>query len=248
MKKIIHRFWGGSQIPPDYDEFGKRWAELNPDWDVILWSDRGSGTLFPTYVSNPSGEKLLPHMVMNRRVWYSLNTPPSGMTVDTVAMWTQRADVIGYELVYTYGGLYVNTDIEPVKPMSALFEMYPQLEYMDAAAMEDDQWIVNAVLWSPEPRSEFYSNVINMLAARYFSMENEYMNVTTGPHLLTSVYNLLPHLLVPIDKDVFSWVHWSQVAVGSNAVVDYSELPKQVVGIHHWGHRKNQRAQTSWIV
>lgn len=247
MIKTVHRFWGGGKMPDNYKEFGEKWATLNPEWDVILWEPMWPGMLVPNYVSNPSDHKYRPHVVINKTVWNMLNTPPAGMHVDESAMWTQRADVIGYELVYKFGGLYVNTDIEPVKPLSSLFEKYPQIEFKDAAAMEDDQWVVNAVLWSPERRSEFFNAVIKMLPGRYLAMPGEYMNVTTGPHLLTAAANIFPHLLQPLDKEVFSHVHWSQVEAGKDAVVEYESLPADVIGIHHWGHRKSGRPQTSWV-
>jgi mannosyltransferase OCH1-like enzyme len=247
MRKIIHRFWGGKAMPDNYKGFGDKWAELNPDWDVILWEPRWPGIAVPNYISNPSGKQVSNHLVINKTVWNMLNTPPEGMRVDEAAMWTQRADVLGYELVYKYGGLYVNTDIEPVRPLSDLFSTWPHLYTEDAAAMEDDQWLVNAVLWAPKSHSKFYEFVIKTLPKRYISMPGEYMNVTTGPHLLTACAYAVPDLLAPIDKEVFSHVHWSQVESGKDAVVDYDSLPSDVIGIHHWGHRKSGRPQTSWV-
>jgi hypothetical protein len=185
------------------------------------------------------------HNVINKEVWDMINTPPTGMHIDMSAMWTQRADVIGYELVYKYGGLYVNTDIEPIRPLSELFQMYPEALQSDAAAMEDDRWLVNAVLWAPEPLSGFFKNAITMVKHRYMAMPAEYMNVTTGPHLLTLLASVYP--IVAFDKEAFSHVHWSQVKEGSDASVDYSALPENVFGIHHWGHRKSGRSQTSWV-
>lgn len=234
-------------MPEEYERYGDGWAELNPDWDVIMWKFEYPHFLVPHYVARPSGKRLPRHQIINLEVWRSLGSPPMGMTNDIAAMWTQRADVIGYELAYRYGGLYVNTDIEPIRPLADLIEKYPDMNHKAAAAMEDDDWLVNAVLWAPERLNEFYKNVVAMLTARYFQMPHEYMNVTTGPHLLTTVANIFPHLIVPIDKSAFSHVHWSQVRVGHGAEFNVSELPPTVIGVHHWGHRLTGRHQTSWV-
>lgn len=246
MKKIIHRFWGGSETPEEYKRFGEMWSHLNPDWDVIMWKPYGE-SLIPVLEHSVSGVEYDDMPIVNINVWRSINTPPAGMRVDTKAMWTQRADVIGYELVHKFGGLYVNTDIEPLRPLEKLFDSYPGLSERAGAAMEDDNWIVNAVLWAPEPGNQFFANVINLLPNRYFAMPSEYMNVTTGPHLITSVFNLCPGMLMPIDKKAFSWIHWSEVEPGGSAIIP-ALIPEDVIGIHHWGHRKSQRPQTSWVV
>ena len=237
MRKLIHRFWGGDPMPDDYVEYGVRWQELNPDWTVVEWRTEHDDT---SYV----GSALDVTKVINSDVWKSINIPPPGMQIDNVAMWTQRADVVSYEILYNYGGLYVNTDIEPVRPLTQMFED-AMLETYPAAAMEDDTWLVNSAMWAPQSGSVFFKEVIDRLPDRYFLWSGEFMNVTTGPHLLTHVASYMP--IIALDKDVFSHVHWSQVPPGGDASFDVDRLPPDAIGIHHWGHRKNQRSQTSWI-
>lgn len=224
-------------MPDDYIEYGMMWQALNPDWTVVEWRTEYEDTPY-------LGSSLGIHKVINRDVWQSINTPPSGMRIDKTAMWTQRADVVSYEILYKYGGLYINTDIEPVRPLTQMFAD-GMLEIYPAAAREDDRWLVNAVMWAPEPNSTFYKEIIDRLPDRYFLWPQEFMNVTTGPHLLTHVASYMP--IIALDKSVFSHIHWSQVPPGGDASSLLEGLPDNAIGVHHWGHRKNQRPQTSWI-
>jgi mannosyltransferase OCH1-like enzyme len=237
MNKLIHRFWGGDAMPDDYIEYGLKWQALNPDWTVVEWRTEREDT---PYV----GSSIDVHKVINEAVWKSIGSPPSGMRTDTTAMWTQRADMVSYEILYRYGGLYVNTDIEPVRPLTLMLSD-DKMSVYPAAAMEDDTWLVNSAMWAPHEHSPFFKEVMDRLPERYFSMPQEYMNVTTGPHLLTHVASYTP--IVALDKSVFSHIHWSQVPPGQDASFVFDDLPESTIGVHHWGHRKNQRPQTSWI-
>lgn len=237
MTNLIHRFWGGEEMPEEYVRYGLKWRELNPDHVVLEWRFK-NGELVCDHFK---------HTIINDEVWDSIFSPPPGMTLDLHAAWTQRADVLGYELLFEYGGWYFNTDIEPVQPLTEL-GCYDTLDILPAAAREDDDWLVNAAMWAPEHHHDFYRECCLRLPERYFAAPGEYMNVTTGPHLLTEVAGYLP--IIALDKDAFSHVHWSQVPHGGDASFIFDEpyvLPSNTVGIHHWGHRKSQRSQTAWI-
>lgn len=212
-------------MPDDYQEFGRKWQSLNPDWIVKDWT-----------------EDTLPPLI-NQGVWDDLGQPLPGQTLDEIAVATQRADVVDYELVYRYGGLYVNTDIEPVRPLDQMFWDYPDLYRKPGAVMEDDQWMVNAVMWAPGRKNDFYWSVINNLPRRYFENYGGYMNGTTGPHLLTSVWQM-GYDVVQLPVNTFNFVHFRDVPSGGVATFDEATLPPEVIGIHHWGHRRNGRHQT----
>jgi mannosyltransferase OCH1-like enzyme len=232
MIRKIHRFWGGpNEMPENYKQFGKDWQRLNPTWQVIDWTE----------------QDVLDMGLINQRVWDDLAVPAEGCEIDEVALATQRADVAGYEIIYRHGGLYVNTDIQPIRPLSLLMHIYPELAWFPAAAMEDDYWLVNAVIWAPEPGMSVWGDIIAALPGRYYSGGKlAYMNGTTGPHLLTTVARQHPGFL-EIPSNVFNPLHFTEVEIGKDALFDEKRLTGDVIAVHHWGHRKNQRAQTASV-
>jgi len=232
MIKKIHRIWFGPEpMPENYAQFGADWASMNPDWEVIDWTE----------------EMVLDSGIINHDVWDHLGTPGPGETIHPVALATQRADVIDYELVWRYGGLYLNTDIEPVRPLQHLFDNNPALYEKAGAGYEIDQWVVNAAMWAPEPENPFYGHVIDALPERYYSRPGDYMSNTTGPHLLTQCYHDHSEMLYVFHKDTFNPIYFPEVAIGEDAIYDREFLPDITVGVHHWGHRKNQRPQTAKV-
>lgn len=226
MIKKIHRLWFGPETMPDnYKDFGRLWQEMNPEWEMI-----------------DHGEDLLNQSWINQKVIDSILSDGKEHDADQVAKATQLADVISYELVFKYGGLYLNADIEPVKTLDYLFEMNPELSEYPMASKEDDHMIVNAVLWAPEEKNSFWRDVINGLSDRYYNQPTgSQMNETTGPHLVTDIYNKTKNDIVILSKNYFNPVHFSEVEIGEDAKFD--ELPIESIGVHHWGHRKNGRTQ-----
>lgn len=215
-------------MPMNHKQFGEAWQRLNPTWEVIDWTE----------------ESVLEQGIINQEVWDDLAVPAPDCEIDEIALATQRADVVGYEIVYKHGGLYVNTDIQPIRPLSLLMHRFPELAWLPAAAMEDDYWLVNAVIWAPEPGMSVWANIIAQLPSRYFSAGKlAYMNGTTGPHLLTQVARQYPGFL-EIPSHVFNPLHFTEVEVGHDAVFDEAGLKDDVIAVHHWSHRKNQRSQS----
>ena len=233
MIKIIHQCWfGPNPMPEEHVEYGRKWKELNPDWEFIVWT-----------------ENSLPALV-NKDVYDELGIPLSiNHRIHPIALATQRADVVAYELVYSYGGLYINTDIEPVKPLTKLFEDNPELLTKCGAGWEvPDQWVVNAVLWAPEPFMPFWRICINDLSGRYFSDRGGYMNGVTGPHLITAAYRKKPGLLHVFPKETFNPYGFLDVPVGGVLSYNPDELPARTVGVHKWAHRTNGRPQTASVL
>jgi mannosyltransferase OCH1-like enzyme len=84
IPKIIHQIWIGSPLPEKYLSLIASWQKYHPDWTYILWNDAMIEEL--DLVNKDQYEK-------------SKN-------------WGQKADIARYEILYRFGGLYVDIDFE----------------------------------------------------------------------------------------------------------------------------------------
>ena len=92
IPRILHRIWvGPEEMPADFAAFGERWASLHPEWEHRLWTDEN----LPADVQRPE-------------------------VLDQNRIPAERADVLRYELLWRYGGVYVDADMEPLKPLDDL--------------------------------------------------------------------------------------------------------------------------------
>lgn len=224
--QVIHRLWlGPGPMPADYQRFGQDWAELNPGWEVWEWTNIDVETT-----------------VWNNEVVLEDIRERGG---DSVEAAVQMADVLGYEIIYEYGGLYVNVDIEPLKPMSYFYSYYKP---RNTAYAGREDWntdrIVNSVLGGPR-RHPFWGHVLDQLPYRYWENPEAEMVTTTGPVLLTDCAKEWRTQnpedgFTEIARAAFNAVHWSQIPLGEDAAGRWIES-EEMIGIHHWGHRKQQR-------
>jgi mannosyltransferase OCH1-like enzyme len=203
-------------MPADYRRYGEEWARLNPGFEVWDWSE----------------EDLHTQTWTNQAVVDHLYERDDGRR--TIELWAQLADVVDYELLYQFGGVYVNADVEPIRPLTHLGVDAPWV------ASEDDSFVVNCAM-AGAPLDGFYADVIDTLRLSYWENPTGPMNRTTGPWLLTQVWRRHPEVTA-LAVDVFNPVHWKHVKKGATAKL--MNVPESTVALHHWGHRRDGRTNT----
>lgn len=92
IPRIIHHIWLGSPLPDRCRWFINTWQQHNPDWVFILWDDEAVAQLG----------------LVNQKAY------------DAATNWGEKSDIARYEILYRYGGLYVDTDFECLQPFDAL--------------------------------------------------------------------------------------------------------------------------------
>lgn len=93
IPRVFHRVWvGPNPIPDEFAAYGEGWKRLHPDWEMRQWT-----------------EDNLPELVR-----------PEG--ADPRRDPTERSDLLRYELVRRFGGVYLDMDFECVKPIDELVE------------------------------------------------------------------------------------------------------------------------------
>jgi mannosyltransferase OCH1-like enzyme len=92
IPKIIHHIWLGSDLPKEYEYYISTWKKYHPDWKHYLWTDKHIKDL----------------NLFNIKLYNQ--TKNNG----------QKSDILRYELLYRFGGVYVDTDFECLKPFDEL--------------------------------------------------------------------------------------------------------------------------------
>lgn len=229
MSPTIHRMWlGPYRMPPEYEEYRERWASLNPGWTVKDW------TL----------DELM-ETVINREVVEDLFRRDAGR--EGIELWVQLADVFGYQVIYQHGGIYVNVDIEPVRSVEYLLEHFRVGQRAYAPYEDEGELVVNAVLGGPAEHP-FWERLNEILPSFYADRPGDEMNKVTGPHLLTALARGWNRTRTPDDEFLalpqasFNSRHWSTLPWGDEEDQGEWVTTPDVIGFHHWGHRKVRRS------
>src|SRR4051794_32072333 len=92
IPRKIHRVWLGPAMPQQFVEFGRSWQRLHPDWELVTWGEDDLGWL------------------ANRAEF------------DEAARLTTKSNIARYEIIHREGGLYVDCDFEPLRPIDELLD------------------------------------------------------------------------------------------------------------------------------
>lgn len=91
---VFHQIWlGGEPLPAEFEEYQETWRQHHPHWNLRLWT-----------------EEDLPEGLRRGEVYERKRSP------------AERSDILRLELLWQLGGVYVDTDMECLKPIDQLLE------------------------------------------------------------------------------------------------------------------------------
>lgn len=182
IPRILHRIWLGPPMPPEFEAYGARWQELNPDWEVRLWTEAD-----------------LPRLA-NQDVY-----DRAGSLTTSALAWRMRSDIARYELLHAHGGLYVDTDFEPLKPIE------PLIDDMLVFAGEERRGLVANGFLGAVKGSPFIKQLIDDLPASVAQRPGQPPWRTTGPEFLTRVAKQRPGELSLVPTAAIYPYHHTQL-------------------------------------
>ncbi len=199
IPRVLHRIWLGPRpMPAIFNYYGEKWRALHPGWEIILWTD-----------------DCLPP-IRNADVFWS--------STDHGA----RSDILRYELLWRFGGVYVDMDFEPLRPLDPLLQNVRAF-----TARAEPTWIGNAVL-AAEPNHELYAEILAALPGWTDAHASNWANTRTGPALFQHVIEdgwtrglFRPPDLVVHPPELFYPYHYSERWRKGEAF-------PQAYAVHHW--------------
>ena len=151
IPRITHQIWlGQKKLPKKALVYREKLIELNPGWDHIFWDEE-------MVLKNGFGSNSA----------YNLSTN-----------YGHKSDVLRYELMYKIGGIYLDIDFEPLKPLHPLLKYDSFLSYSSSIAQ-------NAVIGSCE-KNLFWGFVLNQLPGwvNHINKKTSWVVDITGPGFL----------------------------------------------------------------
>jgi hypothetical protein len=97
IPKVIHQIWlGNNSIPANYKYYLETWRQYHPDWEIKLWT-----------IKEIEAENFASMDLFYRARGYA-----------------EQSDIIRYEILYRYGGLYIDTDVQCFANFDELHHKY----------------------------------------------------------------------------------------------------------------------------
>jgi len=206
IPKRLHQFWVGGPLPDTFRVFAEGWQRAHPGWKYQLW-----------------GEDDLPPL-RNQDLYDRAGELCPGYEGQL------RSDIVRYELLYRFGGIWVDTDFECLKPIDELVS-----EPGCFVAWVTDEFVNNALMGATR-QHRFIRRLIDGLPASIAAHPGAAPRVVSGPRYLTPMFRKHGEEdgVVALPKNLFYPYLWSELP-------RRSERFPNAYAVHHWANRRRER-------
>jgi inositol phosphorylceramide mannosyltransferase catalytic subunit len=213
IPRILHQIWvGPDPIPAEYAAYMDGWARMHPGWEHRVWTDENLPAMRNRDLYDRA-EELTPYANVGQF----------------------RADLLRYELLWSFGGVYVDVDFECLEPID---ELTAGLEAFAAWEVQD-RWIANGIMGA-EPAHPFIDRLITGLPASVAHHRGLRPNVSTGPQYLTGLWRRHRDELTVLDANLFYPYLYHQVGTPA----ERGPWPESTIAVHHWANRRRTLARS----
>lgn len=155
IPKIIHYCWFGKHPLP---ELARKcidtWRKYCPDYELILWNEDN----------------------------FDVNTVPFTAQVAKIKKWGFIVDYIRAYVIYNYGGIYLDTDVELLKPLNGLL-----VGNICFAGFEDMEYVNPGSIFAGEKGSLIAKDVMEFYSGYDIFTEGGKENLIPSPRIFTNI-------------------------------------------------------------
>jgi mannosyltransferase OCH1-like enzyme len=205
IPKIIHHIWLGSPLPEECKKLRETWIKHHPDWQFMLWTDK----------------EVEQFKLINIKRYRESNN------------YGERADIVRYEVLERFGGLYVDTDFECLKPFDTL---HHHLDFYACVDCYQKFEVLNGLIAS-RPGHPILKECIYRLK-NFPSPNSSSIIHRTGPHFFTTcIIRILT--TTAIDKVVllptsymYPWPSYARKNKSREEIEAW--IRPESMAVHHW--------------
>lgn len=218
LPRVIHQYWTGGPLPDHLAEYSDAWGRMNPGWRRYLWTD----------ASLEAGRGGL----INDNLWRSASA-----IVPTDRIHQFRADLVRYELLWRMGGIWIDMDFEPLKPLNSwVKEIEPDRAF--AVWEVQDRWAANGLMGAPA-RHWFIETLIRRLPQFALERQGEAPTRISGPQFMTEVHREQGEPMQILGPERFYPYSWRDLGKRKSR----PPWPAECVAVHHWANKRRTRAR-----
>lgn len=195
-RKIHYCWFGGGELPEESKEYIEGWKRLCPDYEIIRWDESNYDVHKNSYMSSAYNAK----------------------------KWAFVSDYARLDVVNTYGGIYLDVDVELVKPLDVL------LKEQAFCGFENNQFVAFGLGFGACAHNEVVEEVLKL----YDNLEWD------GGQVACPVYqtNVLKKFGM---KENNSFQRLDNIVVlpatvlcGCNSILDRKNIVEETLSIHHY--------------
>ena len=173
IPKIIHYCWfGGKPLPEKVKKFIDTWKKNCPDYEIKQWNETNFDVHFLSYTKEAYHHKKYAFV----------------------------SDVARLYALVNEGGIYMDTDVELIKPLDTLLHNQAILGF------EGTQYIATNFIGS-EPQHPFFIEFLKSYDTRVFLKEDQTFDQTTNVEVLTQLLKKTGKLKLTGEEQIINGIH-----------------------------------------
>ena len=194
IPKIIHYCWfGGKEKPDTVKNCIDSWKRFMPDYEIKLWNEDNIDVNMFEYSKEAYKNKI----------------------------WGFVGDPIRIYLLYKYGGIYLDTDVEVYKSFDNL------LDNKMFVGFEQPHYFGNATIGA-EAGHEYLKEILDEYNKKEFIIKNNWWEYETGPMIMTDVLSKY------VNRDSMKYQETNKLTVYEKKYfVNHDKLDNEVYCKHY---------------
>lgn len=163
-KKIHYCWFGGKPLPSLVKKCISSWKKNCPDYEIVEWNEKNIDVNVNTYVREAYEQKK-----------YAFVT-----------------DYVRLYVLYHYGGIYMDTDVEVKKTLD------PFLEHRAFTGCENDKFCVTGII-AAEKQHPWIKDLLDGYIGRHFILEDGTLDTTPNTEVITQ-FSIEKYGWIPSNK------------------------------------------------
>lgn len=209
IPKIIHYCWLSKEpYPKLIQRCMQSWKEKLPDYELMLWDS-------------------------NR---FNVNSVPWVKQACEAQKWAFAADYIRLYALYNYGGIYLDSDVEVLKPFDDLLGQQYFFGREHTPDLIENQHSIEAATMGAEKGAPFLKNVMSFYENHNFINDNGSLNTTTLPTILAQ----------KLDNEEISVLPMEYFSPKNTRTLEL-QITKNTYSIHHFNGSWHSLAQQKHV-
>ena len=212
IPKTIHYCWfGGNELGEKEKKCIESWKRIMPDYKIIRWDESNYDTNKNDFIKNAMKYK----------------------------KWAFVSDYARLDIIYNYGGIYLDTDVEVIKSFDDL------LKNKSFYGFESNQFVANGLGFGAEKNNEIVRENMDLYTNINFDINN--LNSISCPKITTEI--LKKHGLILNNKFQqldFATVYPKDFFCPKNYSTGELKVTENTFSIHHYSMSWHSLRDKRW--
>lgn len=210
IPKTIHYCWfGGKSIPNEYKKNIDSWRKFLPDYEIKQWDETN----------------------------YDVNCIPFSEEAYSVGKYAYVSDYARLKILYEYGGVYFDTDVEVIKSIDDILNKgsFMAFEKNTNANLNEILNVAIGLGFAVEPRNSIIREILDFYENRHYIYPDGHMEQITIVKIVTDILKRhgLSRCDIPTTIDgitIYPWDYFCPIEFLSSKL----EITENTRTIHHY--------------